>query len=826
MSHESIAINDADLLPQWCEVNIVRKSFFGEFGYLLKHEHQISFRKFLAFLSPSQISLINSSQKAIIHIIPKTNKNMSSIEALESSKNLIVVAHSSFSNSDYQIYKTFNSETFVVNSTGSQTVSSLLSNNLVLSIYLDFRVRFFNNLDVGFVQGSQLSDLTKYGSYDYIPRPLHDLGYQGEGEVITIVDSGLYFESDWFRDETTFSIGPEHRKILEYMYTTSPGDETGHGTHVSCTAAGQHINGSHIDGAAPLARIYFVDIGQSDGSMSYLMRYITYIMMYIINFDSKICTNSWGITPPTSDTNTIRNEPLSIASYSSAGPTTFGQVKPEVVAPGTYILSASNVAHNAMQIMSGTSMATPLVSGTLVLLREYLRKKCNVSDPHSTLLRSLAIASADKTDPETPDTHWGFGMLNVSNVIPELSNNNILYETFDVTNDEIIYEINVTKGRDLRIVMSYVDIAINSISYISLAHDLDLFVVGPNFKLYHPLYNEYEDLYSTNERIYIKNNDLIEGKYYVHIKPTKCLNSNGCSSVTSIAIVGNVTNLQISEELTNWGNLCVRENTVDITSNGCICNEDSIGLFCQHKIITFDNENRIELDFRPYETVHFKFNLTELTGINLSVVQGIEYGSFLYTISGYNNENELIIEGGSYVNTSMGSLLGLSTEFSGVEMIYFNITCTSLIASRTTFYFEDYGAVQPQETETSQTQQTEETEIERTEDTQSEETNTEETLQSHRTEDTSQISTENVTQTDTTSEISTEVVEQTDESSQRKNETNSLYIQNMENLLSNGATAGIIVAAIIVLAVVVVLIVLFVITSRKSQTKTSEDIEP
>ena len=70
-----------------------------------------------------------------------------------------------------------------------------------------------------------------------------------------------------------------------------------------------------------------------------------------------------------------------IAAFSSRGPTDDGRIKPDIVAPGTFIISTqasmgwydwdtfSTGDHYAY--MGGTSMATPMVAGSAVLVREY-----------------------------------------------------------------------------------------------------------------------------------------------------------------------------------------------------------------------------------------------------------------------------------------------------------------------------------------------------------------------------------------------------------------------------------------------------------------------
>lgn len=56
-------------------------------------------------------------------------------------------------------------------------------------------------------------------------------------------------------------------------------------------------------------------------------------------------------------------------NYSGRGPTPFCIVKPEIIAPGSNIVSCSNT-RNEYKKKSGTSMSTPLVSGSVALLLE------------------------------------------------------------------------------------------------------------------------------------------------------------------------------------------------------------------------------------------------------------------------------------------------------------------------------------------------------------------------------------------------------------------------------------------------------------------------
>src|SRR6185436_7671029 len=81
-----------------------------------------------------------------------------------------------------------------------------------------------------------------------------------------------------------------------------------------------------------------------------------------------------------------------IVAFSSRGPCNTGRMKPDLVAPGTWVLSTRSgsiplnnfgwgsypPAKNDYMYMGGTSMATPLVSGAAALARQYLRTTAGI----------------------------------------------------------------------------------------------------------------------------------------------------------------------------------------------------------------------------------------------------------------------------------------------------------------------------------------------------------------------------------------------------------------------------------------------------------------
>jgi subtilisin-like proprotein convertase family protein/subtilisin family serine protease len=133
----------------------------------------------------------------------------------------------------------------------------------------------------------------------------------------------------------------------------------------------------------------------------------------------------------------MANDPEHLAAFSSRGPTTDGRIKPELVAPGTFILStrSTRIAANNQAWagfgpsrlyfhMGGTSMATPLVAGAAGLVREYLRTRRALANPSAALLKATLIAGARRIADIDPgaagaaaDNHQGFGRVDLDAVL-------------------------------------------------------------------------------------------------------------------------------------------------------------------------------------------------------------------------------------------------------------------------------------------------------------------------------------------------------------------------------------------------------------------------
>ena len=112
-----------------------------------------------------------------------------------------------------------------------------------------------------------------------------------------------------------------------------------------------------------------------------------------------------------------------MSSFSSWGPTDDGRIKPDVVANGVGLTSTSNTADNAYSTASGTSMASPNASGSLLLLQEHYNLLSGGSFMRSATLKGLIIHTADEAGPTSgPDYMFGWGLLNIKKAATVISN--------------------------------------------------------------------------------------------------------------------------------------------------------------------------------------------------------------------------------------------------------------------------------------------------------------------------------------------------------------------------------------------------------------------
>ena len=290
--------------------------------------------------------------------------------------------------------------------------------------------------------------------------PVHEThGLAGRGQYVTITDSGLDTGnpanmSDDFKGRIGF--------ITTFLGCLDH-DKEGHGTHVAGILAGNGSNsGGRFKGVAYEAGINVFQCALAGGGVALYppenilkvdSRYPSYIHSaswgmyagseydsYCVSVDSYLWSHpeilmvvasgntntretvSHAVFSPAGAKNVVAvgatenyrldkgrdsDNPSQTAYFSAHGPMHDGRIKPDVCAPGTFVISAKSSkssngwwgqpsGYDRYLYNSGTSMSTPFVSGCAALIRQWLieQRGCTQSLPSAALLKSILTGGA------------------------------------------------------------------------------------------------------------------------------------------------------------------------------------------------------------------------------------------------------------------------------------------------------------------------------------------------------------------------------------------------------------------------------------------------
>ncbi len=172
----------------------------------------------------------------------------------------------------------------------------------------------------------------------------------------------------------------------------------------------------------------------------------------------------WGFTAnPVADDPSAGNAGQ-MAAFSSRGPTDDGRIKPDVVAPGTWILSGYSERHQqgygdptnpqngayqsdgwgiarnvAYKYFGGTSMSNPIAAGAATSVRDYYQKAYGVGASAALVKATLINSAVDMLDENNdgandndypiPNVHEGWGRINLAAATDALKYAGPEYET-------------------------------------------------------------------------------------------------------------------------------------------------------------------------------------------------------------------------------------------------------------------------------------------------------------------------------------------------------------------------------------------------------------
>jgi subtilisin family serine protease len=215
-----------------------------------------------------------------------------------------------------------------------------------------------------------------------------------------------------------------------------------------------------------------------------------------------------------------------MAAFSSRGPTQDGRVKPDLVAPGTDVISTkssvgyavwANLTSNSRYCFGGgTSMATPLTAGTAALVRQYAVERGGVTNPSAALVKAMLIGGARSLTPgqygtgstreipaASPNAVEGWGQPDIEATVHPAGRMIRLFDriataagatnTFSLTV--------VASNSPLDIALAWVDYPATAGAGLTRVNDLDLLVTAPDGATLFPNNGSSRDSLNTVETV-------------------------------------------------------------------------------------------------------------------------------------------------------------------------------------------------------------------------------------------------------------------------------------------------------------------------------------
>lgn len=282
-----------------------------------------------------------------------------------------------------------------------------------------------------------------------------------KGVTIAMLDTGVAFHPDF--DDRIIAFR-DFINNKQNMY-----DDSGHGTHVAgCLCGSGRVSNGKYRGIAPFSRLVVGKVldYRGDGNIESMAEGMEWVLDNIQTYNIRILNISIGMDEHTDKSRmeklvrlvdeawerglivvcaagNMGPDPMTISplgarkqvitvgcheggyfgnrehlceDYSSRGPSPYVMKKPDVVAPGTDIISCNagiirrgRSYRNAYIAKSGTSMATPIISGGLALLLQKYPSYTN-----NQAKQKLLYTSRDLSEPWNKQ---GWGMIQIDRLL-------------------------------------------------------------------------------------------------------------------------------------------------------------------------------------------------------------------------------------------------------------------------------------------------------------------------------------------------------------------------------------------------------------------------
>lgn len=184
-----------------------------------------------------------------------------------------------------------------------------------------------------------------------------------------------------------------------------------------------------------------------------------------------------------------------MSDFSSWGPTKDNRIKPDISADGVLVFSSVQGSPTSYSYSSGTSMASPTVSGSIMLLQQLSAELNSGAYIKSATVKALIAQTARQAgSSEGPDPRFGWGLLNIADAAQLMvdSNNNSgsFYEENTLNGSNSSYSKTITYNGDgpLKATIAWTDPAADAqpFSMPVLINDLDLRITDNQGNTFYP----------------------------------------------------------------------------------------------------------------------------------------------------------------------------------------------------------------------------------------------------------------------------------------------------------------------------------------------------
>jgi len=184
-----------------------------------------------------------------------------------------------------------------------------------------------------------------------------------------------------------------------------------------------------------------------------------------------------------------------MSSFSSWGPTKDNRIKPDISADGVMVFSSVQGSPTSYGYASGTSMASPTVSGSIILLQQLSAELNNGEYLKSATIRALVVQTARETgETPGPDPRFGWGLLDVAGaaklMLDHHDNSGSFYAEKTLSGSNPSYSKTITYNGDgpLKATIAWTDPADDPQPFTMpvLINDLDLRITDSQGNTFYP----------------------------------------------------------------------------------------------------------------------------------------------------------------------------------------------------------------------------------------------------------------------------------------------------------------------------------------------------